>query len=60
MADAVHNFKLSVKRVKRVVGCTSPCVPLLQASEKTELTMLWERAWPDVAISETPLSDWLE
>lgn len=41
-------------------GCTSPCVPLLQASEKTELTMLWERAWPDVAISETPLSDWLE
>lgn len=39
---------------------TSPCVPLLQASEKTELTILWERVWPDVAISDTPLSDWLE
>lgn len=46
----------------RVSECdrTSPCVPLRQASEKTELTMLWERVWPDVAISETPLSDWLE
>lgn len=39
---------------------TSPCVPLLQASEKTELTILWDRVWPDVAISDTPLSDWLE
>lgn len=37
----------------------SPCVPLLQASEKMELTTLWERVWLDV-ISETPLSDWLE
>lgn len=39
---------------------TSPCVPLLQASEKMELTTLWERVWPDDVISDTPLSDWLE
>ena len=39
---------------------TSPCVPLLQASEKMELTTLWERVCPDEVISETPLSDWLE
>lgn len=39
---------------------TSPCVPLLQASEKMELTTLWERVWPVDVISETPLSDWLE
>lgn len=38
----------------------SPCVPLLQASEKMELTTLWERVWPDDVISDTPLSDWLE
>lgn len=41
-------------------GRTSPCVPLLQASEKIELTTLWDRVWPDDAISDTPLSDWLE
>lgn len=25
-----------------------------------ELTTLWDRVWPDDAISDTPLSDWLE
>lgn len=39
---------------------TSPCVPLLHASEKMELTTLWEWVWLDDVISETPLSDWLE
>lgn len=38
----------------------SPWVPLLQASEKMELTTLWERVWLDEASSDTPLSDWLE
>lgn len=39
---------------------SSSCVPLLQASEKMELTTLWERAWLTQAASDTPLSDWLE
>lgn len=43
-----------------VCACTSPCVPLLQASENMELTTLWERVWPADTISDTPLSDWLE
>lgn len=44
----------------RVCRQTSPCVPLLQASENTELTTLWLRVCPDEIISDTPLSDWLE
>lgn len=25
-----------------------------------ELTILWERVWPDDVISDTPLSEWLD
>lgn len=39
---------------------SSDWLPLFQASEKMELTTLWERTWPEEVVSETPLSDWLE
>ena len=39
---------------------SSSCVPRFQASEKMELTMLWERTCPAGWVSDTPLSDWLE
>lgn len=52
--------KQKVRQRVVVSACTSPCVPLLQASENMELTTLWERVWPADAISDTPLSDWLE
>lgn len=35
-------------------------VPLFQASEKMELTTLWERAWLDDVPSDRPLSVTLE
>lgn len=38
---------------------SSSWVPRFHASEKMELTILWERTCP-VWVSETPLSDWLE
>lgn len=39
---------------------SSDWLPLFQASEKMELTTLWERTWPEDVVSDTPLSDWLE
>jgi hypothetical protein len=39
---------------------SSNWVPRFQASEKMELTVLWERTCPAGCVSETPLSDWLE
>lgn len=39
---------------------SSSWVPLFQASEKIELTMLWERTWLVARESESPLSDWFE
>ncbi len=39
---------------------SSAWLPLFHASEKMELTTLWERTWPEDVVSDMPLSDWLE
>lgn len=52
---------LSLKKVQILtLVLSSIWVPLFQASEKIELTTLWERAWEDKVPSDIPLSVWLE
>lgn len=56
VSDVRGRFKVSI----RALLDSSSWVPLFQASEKMELTMLWERTWQEARESESPLSDWLE
>lgn len=62
-SPAAHAFLLYIGKYS--VGAatlldSSSWVPLFQASEKMELTMLWDRTWQEARESDSPLSDWLE